>query len=109
MLRIEQILETDFPYRQNRRSEKDIDIFIDLEGRTLNLSVKDDRVSRLQFPKVKFLLFRIDSDSNVITIHMMRDIDLFSAFANLEWRLGDGEKILLLNREGAVEMRFTDR
>ena len=40
--------------------------------------------SRIQFPYVRSILLRINKESSLMTVHLMRDIDLFSAFANFE-------------------------
>ena len=52
-------LDTDFNFRVIREEDNDIDLFIDI-------------------------ILRINKESNIMTVHLMRDIDLFSAFANFE-------------------------
>ena len=68
-------LDTDFEYRIIREDENDIDIFVD---------VNDLFASRIQFPFVRSMILRISKLNHLMTIHFMRDIDLFSAFANFE-------------------------
>lgn len=102
--RVEKLLDTEFSYRSNEKENGDIDVFVDLEGRTVDLGCKDPRLSRIQFPKVKFLLFRISGEDRRLTLHMMRDIDLFSAFANVELSLEEGEKITLRMKETSMEL-----
>lgn len=80
-------LDTDFEYRIIREEEGDIDLFIDVNYRSLDIDC--DRCeffnSRIQFPFVRSLILRISKDNYLMTIHLMRDIDLFSAFANFEF------------------------
>lgn len=79
-------LDTDFEYRIIREDENDMDIFIDVNYRSLDIDVNgsDFFSSRIQFPFVRSLILRISKTSQVMTVHLMRDIDLFSAFANFE-------------------------
>ncbi|WP_243444945.1 hypothetical protein [Romboutsia maritimum] len=79
-------LDTDFEYRIIREEDNDLDIFIDLNYRSLDVCTKESEFfnSRIQFPFVRSLILRINKDKNTMTIHLMRDIDLFSAFANFE-------------------------
>lgn len=76
----------DFEYRIIKSDEKNMDIYVDLDYRTVD--IKDDKMeffnSRIQFPKVKAMIMRITLDSKIMTIHLLRDIDLLSAFANFE-------------------------
>ena len=73
-------LDTDFNFRVIREEDNDIDLFIDINYRSLDI----DSNSRIQFPYVRSLILRINKESNIMTVHLMRDIDLFSAFANFE-------------------------
>ena len=79
-------LNTDFDYRIIREEDNDIDLFIDINYRSLDIDTCEDSFfnSRVQFPYVRSLILRINKESNVMTVHLMRDIDLFSAFANFE-------------------------
>ena len=79
-------LNTDFDYRIIREEDNDIDLFIDINYRSLDIDTCEDSFfnSRVQFPYVRSLKLRINKESNVMTVHLMRDIDLFSAFANFE-------------------------
>ena len=65
---------------------KGIDLFIDINYRSLDIDTNGDSFfnSRIQFPYVRSLILRINKESNIMTVHLMRDIDLFSAFANFE-------------------------
>ena len=80
-------LDTDFEYRIIREEANDIDIFIAINYRSLDIECDDCNFfnSRIQFPFVRSLILRINKESNSMTVHLMRDIDLFSAFANFEF------------------------
>lgn len=79
-------LDTDFEYRIIREEENDIDLFIDINYRSLDINSQGSNLflSRIQFPFVRSLILRINKENNLMTVHLMRDIDLFSAFANFE-------------------------
>ena len=79
-------LDIDFDYRIIREENNDIDLFIDINYRSLDIDTDNNGFfnSRVQFPFVRSLILRINKESNVMTVHLMRDIDLFSAFANFE-------------------------
>lgn len=80
-------LNTDFEYRIIREEDNDIDIFIDVNYRSLDIDCDGCNFfnSRIQFPFVRSLILRINKDNYLMTVHLMRDIDLFSAFANFEF------------------------
>ena len=80
-------LNTDFEYRIIREEDNDIDIFIDVNYRSLDIDCDGCSFfnSRIQFPFVRSLILRINKDNYLMTVHLMRDIDLFSAFANFEF------------------------
>ena len=79
-------LDLDFDYRIIREENNDIDLFIDINYRSLDIDTDNNGFfsSRVQFPFVRSLILRINKESNIKTVHLMRDIDLFSAFANFE-------------------------
>ena len=79
-------LDSDFDYRIIREEDNDLDLFIDINYRCVDVEVKDSEMfaSRIQFPYVRSILLRLNIESEFMTVHMMRDIDLFSAFANFE-------------------------
>lgn len=84
-------LDTDFDYRVIREEENDIDLFIDLNYRSLDIKLEDSNFfnSRIQFPFVRSIILRLNKESDIVTIHLMRDIDLFSAFANFEMNISN--------------------
>ncbi len=79
-------LDIDFDYRIIREENNDVDLFIDINYRSLDIDTDNNGFfnSRVQFPFVRSLILRINKESNIMTVHLMRDIDLFSAFANFE-------------------------
>ena len=79
-------LNSDFDYRIIREENNDVDLYIDINYRCVDINVGECRVfnSRIQFPYVRSILLRINKESHLMTVHLMRDIDLFSAFANFE-------------------------
>lgn len=79
-------LDTDFEYRIIREDENDMDIFLDINYRSVDVNASDIKMfhSRIQFPFVRAMILRIAKEGYVMTVHMLRDIDLLSAFANFE-------------------------
>lgn len=80
-------LDTEFDYRIIREEDNDIDLFIDINYRSLDIDCGDSSIffaSRLQFPFARSIILRFNKLNNLMTVHLMRDIDLFSAFANFE-------------------------
>lgn len=84
-------LDCDFEYRIIREEDNDLDIYVDVNYRCLDIEFEKNNFfnSRIQFPFVRSILLRINKDLDTITIHLMRDIDLFSAFANFELNLSN--------------------
>lgn len=79
-------LDTDFDYRIIREEDNDLDLFIDLNYRSLDIDSTNGNLfsSRIQFPFVRSIILRLNKEGHTMTVHLMRDIDLFSAFANFE-------------------------
>ncbi|MCC0647950.1 hypothetical protein [Clostridioides sp. ZZV15-6598] len=79
-------LDLDFDYRIIREENDDVDIFIDINYRSLDIDTDGSNLfnSRIQFPFVRALILRLNKNNHYMTIHLLRDIDLFSAFANFE-------------------------
>ena len=79
-------LDSDFDYRVIREEDNDVDLYIDINYRCVDINVGESQIfnSRIQFPYVRSILLRINKESHFMTVHLMRDIDLFSAFANFE-------------------------
>ena len=79
-------LDRDFDYRVIREEDNDLDLYIDINYRCVDINIGESNFfnSRIQFPYVRSILIRINKESHLMTVHLMRDIDLFSAFANFE-------------------------
>ncbi len=97
-------IETNLQVREIQRNA-DIDLFIQTSGVPVHLEIPDSHYSRIQFPKAKALLLRMSPTSHVITCHILRDIDLFSSFANFEVHK-PLEKIVLYQQEGYIDLKF---
>ena len=71
---------------ENSISENNLDLFIDLNYRSLDIDTNNNNLfsSRIQFPFVRSIILRLNKNDYTMTVHLMRDIDLFSAFANFE-------------------------
>ncbi len=84
-------LDCDFEYRTIREEDDDLDIYVDVNYRCLDIDLVENNFfnSRIQFPFVRSILLRINKNMDTITVHLMRDIDLFSAFANFELDLSN--------------------
>lgn len=83
------LIESDFEIRMVREENEDVDILIPLENRTLNLYFDDIPKyvkSRLQFPMIKNIIIRFSNsnDNNILTVHLLRNIDFQSSVANFE-------------------------
>ncbi|MCT4563417.1 MAG: hypothetical protein N4A68_03680 [Maledivibacter sp.] len=106
-------IHSDFEIRVVREDGNDIDLFIPIGDRTLNLYLGEDIEainSRLQFSIVKNLIFRfsMDKDNNTSTIHMLRSIDLYSSIVNFEIDYSK-RMIEIKDKEYFVEMRIKDK
>lgn len=80
--------KTNLEYREMKKG-KDIDYFIETQSYPLNLEHELEYMSRIQFPQSRAILVRTTPESSIITLHIMRDIDLHSSFANFEIDLKD--------------------
>ncbi|MEG1311318.1 MAG: hypothetical protein RR942_10600 [Romboutsia sp.] len=87
MIKIENLnLDIDFEYRIIREEDNDLDLFIDINYRSLDIDNSNSNFfeSRIQFPFVRSIILRLNKETHKMTVHLMRDIDLLSAFANFE-------------------------
>ncbi len=79
----ENIICEGLEYRTIEKGE-DTDYFIETLSYPVNLNIELPNISRLQFPKSRAVLVRTTPSSDLVTIHIMRDIDLHSSFCNFE-------------------------
>lgn len=79
-------LNLDFDHRIIREENDDIDVFIDINYRSIDIDSTGSNFfsSRIQFPFVRALVLRLSKKNQSMTVHLLRDIDLLSAFANFE-------------------------
>ncbi|SHJ92915.1 hypothetical protein [Tepidibacter formicigenes] len=98
------ILKSDFDIRVIKEDDMDMDLFIDLNYRNLDIDMgkNDLNISRIQFPKVRGLVIRFSKNGYIMTCHILRDIDLHSAFANFEIDYKDSS-INIINLNEKVE------
>lgn len=75
-------------YRSIEKGQ-DVDYFIETLSYPISLNIDMPNISRLQFPKSRAVLVRTSPTSDLVTIHIMRDIDLHSSFCNFEVDLRD--------------------
>lgn len=88
------LIISDLDIRILREEEFDIDLFIPLDMRTLNLYIEElpDYINkRFQFPQVRNLIVRFSTmkDEQYCTIHLLKNIDLKSAVINFEMEYKD--------------------
>ena len=104
------MLETDFEYRIIKENESDVDVFVDLNYRALDVYDFHSSIfhSRIQFPYVRAIVLRIDKSGSICTLHLLRDIDMFSAFANFEVSC-ENSKLNIKNQHETAVISKSDR
>ncbi len=80
-------IESEFNIRVLREDEKDIDIIIPLDNRTVNLYFEDMPTyigDRIQCSMIKNIVIRLSKleDNSFCTVHFLRSIDLHSSVVN---------------------------
>ncbi|MTI48387.1 hypothetical protein [Sporosalibacterium faouarense] len=83
------LLKSDLTIRTIRDDGVDIDIIIPTEDRPINLffhGCPEYFKSRMQFSMVKNIMFRFTTleNNNIVTVHLLRNIDLYSSIVNFE-------------------------
>ncbi|PHV70112.1 hypothetical protein CS063_12475 [Sporanaerobium hydrogeniformans] len=96
-------IETTLEYRCIKR-EEDIDYFIETDNYPIHLELDLPYLSRIQFPKSRAILVRTTPNSRWVTIHVLRNVDLYSSFANFEVELGKGP-LHIEYKGGCIEVR----
>lgn len=101
------LILSDFEIRVLREDGNDIDLFIPLNYRILNLYLEDlpnYLDNRIQFTEIRNIIIRFsrEKDNDYCTIHLLRNIDLHSAVANfiIDYR---GHYIIIKNCEYSSE------
>lgn len=81
-------IESDFEIRKIRETDGDVDLFVDIKGTTLNMSVESMPAviaSRIQFCMSRGILIRLSAEGKKLcTVHILRNIDIYSAISNFE-------------------------
>ena len=98
----EDLIETNLEARVIER-EGDQDFFIETFLYPMNFEIDIPYMSRIQFPMPRAVLIRTTPISRWVTVHVLRDIDLFSSFANFELDLTD-KKLVLKKEEGYIRL-----
>lgn len=102
------LIISDFEIRTLMEGGSDIDLFIPMDFRTLNLHIEgipDYMDNRIQLNEVRNIIIRfsIEEDNNYCTIHFLNNIDLLSAVMNFVMNYRD-HYIRLKKEEYSVEM-----
>lgn len=97
------LIISDFEIRTLREGIDDIDLFIPMNMRTLNLYIEDLPAyikGRLQFTQIRNLIIRfsMNQEEKLCTIHLLKDIDLQSAEVNFKMKYKDYYIILRENK-----------
>ena len=93
---------TNLEYRVIER-EGDQDYFIETDMYPINMALELPNMSRLQFPLSRAILVRTTPCNDWVTIHVLRDIDLYSSFVNFEVNL-EGKKLSILKEDGYIKL-----
>lgn len=83
--------------------EQDTDYFIETLSYPINLISTLPYLSRIQFPQSRALLVRTSPLSPFVTIHVLKDSDLYSSFVNFEIDLTQHTLNVTL-KEGYIEV-----
>ncbi len=98
----EDLIKTNLEARTIQR-EQDQDFFIETFSYPLNFDLGLEYMSRIQFPASRAVLIRTTPVSRWVTIHVLRDVDLFSSFSNFELDLTH-KKVVLQKEEGYIHL-----
>lgn len=100
------LIDTNLEARVINR-DGDEDFFIETFLYPMNFEIDVPYMSRIQFPMPRAVLIRTTPVSRWVTVHVLRDIDLFSSFANFELDLTD-KKLVLQKEEGYIRLYLKD-
>lgn len=93
---------TNLEYRIIDR-EGDKDYFIETDMYPINMELNIPGMSRFQFPLSRAILVRTTPHNDWITIHVLRDVDLFSSFVNFEVDL-TGKKLNIIKEGNYIKL-----
>lgn len=95
-------IQTNLEYRKIKR-DQDTDYFIETLSYPVCLELDVPCMSRIQFPKSRAVLVRTSPELTSITVHIMRDVDLYSSFANFEIKL-EGKSLAVIKKGEFIEV-----
>lgn len=98
------LFKTNLEARTIQRGE-DTDYFIETFSYPVNLELAHPLTSRIQFPKSRAILVRTTPYREDVTIHIMRDVDLYSSFANFELNLSQ-HRLKIQKEEGYIQVEL---
>jgi len=106
-------IDCDFDIRVVREEGNDVDLFIPIDNRTLNLYLNrapEYLHSRLQFPMVRNIIIRfsLSNENNIATLHFLKSIDLQSSLVNFEINY-DNYIIDIKDKKNYVEVQLRNR
>jgi len=93
---------TNLEYREIKKGQ-DSDYFIESLSYPISMELPIPYMSRIQFPKSRAVLVRTSPCETKVTIHIMRDVDLHSSFANFEIEL-NGHRLNITKEDGYIAM-----
>lgn len=101
------LFQTNLEARIIQRGE-DTDYFIETFSYPVNLELRYPLMSCIQFPKSRAILVRTTPYREDVTIHIMRDVDLYSSFANFELDLSK-HALKIQKEEGYIKVELEER
>lgn len=97
-------IRTNLEYREIQR-DGDTDYFVETLSYPINLDVNNPCFSRIQFPTSRAILIRTAPTTRIITIHVMKNIDLYSSFANFVIDLNN-KMLSIQKQEGYIDIKL---
>lgn len=83
--------------------DADTDYFIETTSLPIHFHTSLTYLSRIQFPTSRGILIRTSPLTSVITIHILRDVDLYSSFVNFEVDLSSNT-LQVLKKDCTIEL-----
>ncbi len=97
---------TNMNYRIIREDGIDQDIIIPMYNGILNFDISDfDIFDSIQFTNIYAILLRITNQNNSICIHLLKDIDIFSSFVNMDINLNN-KNMIISNEDNHITLKI---
>lgn len=97
---------TNMDYRIIREDGIDQDIIIPMDNGILDFEISDFNIfDRIQFTNIYAILLRITNQNNTICIHLLKDIDIFSSFINMDINL-EHKNMVILNKDNHITLKI---